>query len=109
VEAVLTALPVSGIVLSPRARQWLAGPPSARGICDKGGRSPGAAAVGVPDEFAPARLGPITVRNRTIKAATYENLARRGQVTDELIDFHVRQGAGSAQPLPFPPRQTVLL
>jgi len=65
------------------------------------------AAVGVPDVFAPARLGPIAVRNRTIKAATYENLARRRQVTDELIDFHVRQGAGSAQPLPFPPRQTV--
>jgi hypothetical protein len=95
------------------------------------------AAVGVPDVFAPARLGPITVRNRTIKAATYENLARRGQVTDELIDFHVQHASGgvgmttvaycavapegrtdrhhlssrrrrSAHPLPFPPRQTVL-
>jgi hypothetical protein len=34
------------------------------------------------------------VRNRTIKAATYENLARRGQVTDELIDFHVQHASG---------------
>jgi len=52
------------------------------------------AAAGVPDVFAPARLGPITLRNRTIKAATYENKARRGQVTDELIDFHVQHASG---------------
>lgn len=47
-----------------------------------------------PDPFAPARLGPVTLRNRVIKAATYENLARRGLVTDELIEFHVRHAAG---------------
>jgi 2,4-dienoyl-CoA reductase-like NADH-dependent reductase (Old Yellow Enzyme family) len=47
-----------------------------------------------PDVFAPARLGPITLRNRIIKAATYENMARRGIVTDRLIDFHVRHAAG---------------
>ncbi|GAA2364161.1 NADH:flavin oxidoreductase [Saccharopolyspora halophila] len=44
--------------------------------------------------LAPAALGPVRLRNRTIKAATYENRARRGLVTDELIDFHVRHGAG---------------
>lgn len=47
-----------------------------------------------PDPFAPARLGPVTLRNRVIKSATYENMARRGLVTDELIDFHVRHAAG---------------
>jgi 2,4-dienoyl-CoA reductase-like NADH-dependent reductase (Old Yellow Enzyme family) len=47
-----------------------------------------------PDPFAPARLGPLTLRNRIIKSATYENAARRGLVTDELINFHVRQAAG---------------
>ncbi len=48
----------------------------------------------VPDVLAPARLGPLTLRNRTIKAATYENMARAGLVTDALIDFHVRHAAG---------------
>ena len=48
----------------------------------------------VPDPLAPARLGPITLRNRVIKAATYERAARRGEVTDALVDFHVRHAAG---------------
>ncbi|WP_141582215.1 NADH:flavin oxidoreductase [Actinomadura sp. WMMA1423] len=47
-----------------------------------------------PDVFAPATLGPVTLRNRTIKAATYEGLTRDGQVTDALIDFHVRHARG---------------
>lgn len=49
---------------------------------------------GVPDVFGPAKLGPLTLRNRVIKAATYEGLSRRGLVTDELIGFHVRHAAG---------------
>jgi 2,4-dienoyl-CoA reductase-like NADH-dependent reductase (Old Yellow Enzyme family) len=48
----------------------------------------------VPDPFEPARLGPVTLRNRIIKAATYENMARRGLVTSQLIEFHVRHAAG---------------
>ncbi|MFC0862090.1 NADH:flavin oxidoreductase [Sphaerimonospora cavernae] len=48
----------------------------------------------VPDVLAPAKLGPVTLRNRVIKAATYEGLSRKSLVTDELIDFHVRHAAG---------------
>jgi 2,4-dienoyl-CoA reductase-like NADH-dependent reductase (Old Yellow Enzyme family) len=44
--------------------------------------------------FQPGRLGPLTIRNRIIKAATFEGAAPRGEVTDELIDFHVRVAAG---------------
>jgi 2,4-dienoyl-CoA reductase-like NADH-dependent reductase (Old Yellow Enzyme family) len=44
--------------------------------------------------FAPARLGPLTLRNRTIKAATFEGMTRRGLVTDALIDFHRTTAAG---------------
>ncbi len=47
-----------------------------------------------PDPFAPARLGPVTLRNRIIKSATYENLARDGLVTDALIRFHATVAAG---------------
>ncbi|WP_043841747.1 NADH:flavin oxidoreductase [Amycolatopsis taiwanensis] len=47
-----------------------------------------------PDVFAPAKLGPVSLRNRTIKAATYENMARHGLVTQPLIDFHVEHAAG---------------
>ena len=44
--------------------------------------------------FAPARLGPVTLRNRVIKAATFEGRSPRGVITDELIEFHRRVAAG---------------
>ncbi|OZG28737.1 oxidoreductase [Williamsia sp. 1138] len=47
-----------------------------------------------PDVLAPAALGPVRLRNRTLKAATYENMARNGLVTDQLIDFHVEHARG---------------
>ncbi|MFI0464252.1 NADH:flavin oxidoreductase [Saccharopolyspora sp. 5N102] len=48
----------------------------------------------VPDVFSPGRIGPLTLRNRTIKAATYEGLSHKGKVTRDLVDFHVRHAAG---------------
>jgi 2,4-dienoyl-CoA reductase-like NADH-dependent reductase (Old Yellow Enzyme family) len=44
--------------------------------------------------FEAARLGPVTLRNRTIKAATFEGMTRGGLVSDALIDFHRRVAAG---------------
>ena len=44
--------------------------------------------------FEPAQLGPKTLRNRTVKAATFEGRTRRGEVTDELIAFHREQASG---------------
>ena len=49
-----------------------------------------------PVPFEAARLGPLTLRNRVIKAATFEGVMPRGQVTPELIDFHVRVARGGA-------------
>jgi 2,4-dienoyl-CoA reductase-like NADH-dependent reductase (Old Yellow Enzyme family) len=47
-----------------------------------------------PAVFAPASLGPLTLRNRVIKAATFEGACPGGIVTDALIDFHRRVAAG---------------
>lgn len=46
--------------------------------------------------FEPARLGPLTLRNRIIKAATFEGVMPRGAVTQDLIDFHVAVARGGA-------------
>jgi 2,4-dienoyl-CoA reductase-like NADH-dependent reductase (Old Yellow Enzyme family) len=48
----------------------------------------------VPDPFAPTTLGPARLRNRVIKAATYEGLSHRGLVTTDLVDFHRAYAAG---------------
>ena len=47
-----------------------------------------------PDPFAPAKLGPITLRNRIIKAATFEGMTPRRLVTDGLVEFHRAVAAG---------------
>lgn len=46
------------------------------------------------DPFAPAKLGPRTLRNRIIKAATFEGVTPNRVVTDRLIEFHRRVAAG---------------
>ena len=47
-----------------------------------------------PDPFAPATLGPVRLRNRFVKAATFEGLTREHVVNDELIAFHRKAAAG---------------
>jgi 2,4-dienoyl-CoA reductase-like NADH-dependent reductase (Old Yellow Enzyme family) len=46
------------------------------------------------DPFAPAKLGPLNLRNRIIKAATFEGVTPKRVVTDRLIEFHRRVAAG---------------
>lgn len=44
--------------------------------------------------YEPTQLGPITLRNRIIRAATFEGRTPKALVTPELIDFHRRPAAG---------------
>lgn len=44
--------------------------------------------------FAPARLGPIELRNRLVKAATFEGMSPKNVVSKRLIEFHRRMAAG---------------
>jgi 2,4-dienoyl-CoA reductase-like NADH-dependent reductase (Old Yellow Enzyme family) len=48
----------------------------------------------VPDVLSPARLGPLTLRNRIIKAATFEGATPDALVSDRLIEYHRRPAAG---------------
>ncbi|HEX4977879.1 MAG TPA: NADH:flavin oxidoreductase [Nocardioides sp.] len=47
-----------------------------------------------PDAFAPARLGPVRLRNRVIKAATFEGMTPDALVTDALVDYHLAVARG---------------
>lgn len=44
--------------------------------------------------FAPARLNGLTLKNRFIKAGTFEGMTRGGQPSARLKDFHTRIAAG---------------
>ncbi|TVT38127.1 NADH:flavin oxidoreductase [Amycolatopsis rhizosphaerae] len=50
--------------------------------------------MSAPDVFTPARLGPLELRNRIIKAATFEGATPDALVTDELIEYHLRPARG---------------
>ncbi len=47
-----------------------------------------------PDVFGPARLGPVSLRNRVIKAATFEGMTPEALVTDDLVEYHLRVARG---------------
>ncbi|MDT5223980.1 MAG: hypothetical protein QOG19_1387 [Mycobacterium sp.] len=47
-----------------------------------------------PDVFSPAKLGPLTLRNRIIKAATFEARTPNALVSDDLIEYHRLPAAG---------------
>ena len=47
-----------------------------------------------PNVFTPAALGPVTLRNRIIKAATFEASTPNGLVSDDLITYHRLPAAG---------------
>lgn len=44
--------------------------------------------------FSPYQLGPITLRNRLVKAATFEGMAQGALAGDDLVAFHRRFAAG---------------
>ncbi|MCB0950794.1 MAG: NADH:flavin oxidoreductase [Mycobacterium sp.] len=46
--------------------------------------------------FTQMKLGPLTLKNRFIKAATFEGRMPRGEVTDDLIEFHTEVARGGA-------------
>ena len=46
------------------------------------------------DPFAPAQLGPVTLRNRIIKAATFEGMTPGNVPTPQLIDYHLAVARG---------------
>ncbi|MCL6646666.1 MAG: NADH:flavin oxidoreductase, partial [Dehalococcoidia bacterium] len=46
------------------------------------------------DPFSPAELGPVRLRNRIVKSATFEGRTPRRVVTDDLVEFHRRIAAG---------------
>jgi 2,4-dienoyl-CoA reductase-like NADH-dependent reductase (Old Yellow Enzyme family) len=50
----------------------------------------------MPSVFEAVQLGPLTLRNRIVKAATHEGSTPKGQVTDRLVEFHRRAAAGGA-------------
>src|SRR5699024_2746026 len=47
-----------------------------------------------PDVFSPGTIGGVTLRNRIVKAATFEGRCPRGRITDELIRFHTEYARG---------------
>ncbi|BBZ24189.1 NADH:flavin oxidoreductase [Mycolicibacter hiberniae] len=50
--------------------------------------------MAAPDVFSPAKLGPLTLRNRIIKAATFENRTPDALVSDDLVEYHRLPAAG---------------
>ena len=44
--------------------------------------------------FTPDRIGPLEIKNRLIRSATFEHAAEKGEVSDTLISIHRRLAGG---------------
>lgn len=44
--------------------------------------------------FTPASIGPVTLRNRTIRSAAFEGMGKNNNPTQELKDYHVSVAKG---------------
>ena len=44
--------------------------------------------------FTPYQLGPITLRNRFIRSAAFENMCKDNKATQQLEDYHVSVARG---------------
>ena len=44
--------------------------------------------------FTPATIGPLTLRNRTIRAAAFESMCDGNVPTQKLFDYHTSVAAG---------------
>ena len=65
---------------------------------------PGEEQTAQPNVFTPAKLGPVTLRNRIIKAATFEASTPNSLVTDDLITYHRLPAAGGVAMTTVAPR-----
>ena len=50
--------------------------------------------VPAPDVFSPVTVGPLTLRNRVVKAATFEGRTPGALVSQQLVDFHALLARG---------------
>ena len=44
--------------------------------------------------FTPVRIGPVTLRNRIIRSAAFENMAYGNAPSQDLYDYHVAVARG---------------
>ena len=44
--------------------------------------------------FTPGKIGPLTIRNRTIRSAAFENMATNNNPSQMLLDYHKSVAAG---------------
>ena len=47
--------------------------------------------------FTPYKLGPVTLRNRTIRSAAFESMGRHFGPTQQLKDYHVSVARGGVR------------